>query len=518
MSKPNQRLRIEEIDWPGVFPWLALFRSFRMAVHPPKLLLSLLLVLLLYLGGMVADAVWGVQVYPDEMRQYVTQPRADFERWRADSDYRVESQLRQAMRWSVDVGGPDLRQIDGPDRFGRLRGLIDAHYRQQFELLQAVDNKPHEVEALHKERRQRLRELAALEPGGVFETALRAEVQAFEHLIAAATSLNFGLRELVGDGDAPSDTVAGALRVMLFDVPHWVFDVHRGFFLGYLLYSLLLWSLLGGALARMNALHACTGSAGDAGEALRFAFRRWVWLTLAPLMPLILVGVIGLLLTLGGLVFFNIPVLDVLGGVIFGLALLQGGLMALLLIGTAAGVSLMQPAIAVEGTDAFDAVSRSFNYVLGRPWRWAFYTLVALVHGAICYLFMGGIIFLTILVTAGFVRLGVWDGGNSLGANRFDAILPLPDFGRLAYWPDLALLGMSGKVAAIVVWLWVTACVGLLAAFAIAYFQAATTWVYLLLRRAADGTEFDEVYIKPAVALESAATASDEKVSEAAGK
>ncbi|NJL30994.1 MAG: collagen-like protein [Phycisphaerales bacterium] len=107
-------------------------------------------------------------------------------------------------------------------------------------------------------------------------------------------------------------------------------------------------------------------------------------------------------------------------------------------------------------------------------------------------------VFLTLWLTRFFVSLGVFRKAD-LGVDRFEAILPSPRFGALAYNTDLWLLGITGKVSAIVISIWVYALVGLLAAFAISYFLSANTWIYLLLRRDADGTEFDEINLdKPA--------------------
>src|SRR5215217_7025687 len=49
---------IRSINWREVFPFTHLFRAFRIAVHPSKLLLALAALLLIYLGGRVLDGVW----------------------------------------------------------------------------------------------------------------------------------------------------------------------------------------------------------------------------------------------------------------------------------------------------------------------------------------------------------------------------------------------------------------------------------------------------------------------------
>ena len=56
MADDAQTLR--RIDWREVFPFTHLFRAFRIAVHPSKLVLGLVLLLLLYTGGRVLDGLW----------------------------------------------------------------------------------------------------------------------------------------------------------------------------------------------------------------------------------------------------------------------------------------------------------------------------------------------------------------------------------------------------------------------------------------------------------------------------
>ncbi|MBV8782097.1 MAG: hypothetical protein JO353_11940, partial [Phycisphaerae bacterium] len=63
---------IRSIHWREVFPFTVIFRSFRVAIHPSKLILALLALIIVYLGGTFMDtlvptdqqAVW------DEMPLY----------------------------------------------------------------------------------------------------------------------------------------------------------------------------------------------------------------------------------------------------------------------------------------------------------------------------------------------------------------------------------------------------------------------------------------------------------------
>src|SRR5262245_53421504 len=52
---------IRGINWRETFPFTQIFRAFRVAIHPSKLILALLALLALYAGGRVLDMLWPVQ-------------------------------------------------------------------------------------------------------------------------------------------------------------------------------------------------------------------------------------------------------------------------------------------------------------------------------------------------------------------------------------------------------------------------------------------------------------------------
>ena len=56
MSDQSQVIR--GINWREAFPFTHIFRAFRIAIHPSKLVLALLALLLMYLGGRVLDSIW----------------------------------------------------------------------------------------------------------------------------------------------------------------------------------------------------------------------------------------------------------------------------------------------------------------------------------------------------------------------------------------------------------------------------------------------------------------------------
>ena len=56
MADESQTIR--GINWREAFPFTNIFKAFRVAVHPSKLVLALAALLLIWLGGLLLDAVW----------------------------------------------------------------------------------------------------------------------------------------------------------------------------------------------------------------------------------------------------------------------------------------------------------------------------------------------------------------------------------------------------------------------------------------------------------------------------
>lgn len=501
MTRQVQRLRIEEIDWQSVLPALRLFECFRMAIHPAKLLVSLLLVVLLYVGGAVLDLMWGTPVHRGEIERYATLDGPDFDQWRLAQDVQTREDLRRLLARVPGLATPAGEILESKDPFTTATEAINTAFAGEYERArtQATGVEAERLTAMlrgvQSEHRAYLEDVQNLRPRGVFETALEAELSAFDQYVAAATSLRLGVGDLLA-GTRSSDTIIGALRQMVMTIPGWLLQTHPWFTLISAIGALGAMSLLGGTVARLAALHATRGDSGPVQDAFWFAAGRWSGFFFAPLLPPIVMLVLGGVLSLTGLLLFNLPVTDIVGGLLFGLSLLVGMLMAVTLVGLAGGVQLLFPAVAVDGSDAFDANSRSLGYLRGAPWRWLTYNLTLLVYGATTYLFLGVIVFLTIRFTQFWMSLAVFRQ-TSHGVNRFEAILAPPRLGQLAYHINWAALDTSGKVAATLVSVWVYLVIGLLGAYAISFVICGQTWVYLLLRRAVEGTEFDEVVEVP---------------------
>jgi hypothetical protein len=241
-------------------------------------------------------------------------------------------------------------------------------------------------------------------------------------------------------------------------------------------WGVLVWGIVGGAIARVAAVEAATGERIGLGTAARFALRRWFDLVATPLSPLIGVGFFAGLCALLGLLYrIPGPAGATVAGALAFLPLLAGLVMALILVGLALGWPLMVATVAAEGEDLFEALSRSYGYTFQRPGLYAFYAAVAWAIGLVGLVVVG-------VFAALVVQLAAW--GLALGGPD-DRVLAL--FGS-----DPAQVG-TAPAAAHGFWLDV---VGALArGWVFAYFWTATTLVYLLLRRDVDGADWHEVYL-----------------------
>ena len=429
---------IRSINWREVFPFTHLFRAFRIAVHPSKLLLALAALLLIYAGGRSLDAVW-----PTPYKS----PPAEFA-YARDPFGGSRDDIAEMVRQLRTGTSPEATA----SRVGDNRGIFISFF--EFEVAQ-VNN--------------------------VTEAVL--------------ANRWFGDRAIPG--------VFHYIWAFLAIGPGILFANHPVYAVLFFAWFLLVWSLFGGAIARIAAVHVARDEKISVRQALRFSISKVLSFLFAPLIPLLIILVIGVIVSAVGWVLLHIPVVGpVIMGLVFFLALLAGFIMTLVALGTIGGFNLMFPTVAVEGSDSFDAISRSFSYVFARPWRMLWYTLVSLVYGGIAYLFVRFFLFVMLSLTHFFV--GWWLGGQparhwngpASPADPPAVIWPAPTWDNLTYNVDYAHLETSEDIAAAEISFWVYLTVGLLGAFAISFYFSANTIVYYLMRREVDATELDDVYVE----------------------
>jgi hypothetical protein len=289
------------------------------------------------------------------------------------------------------------------------------------------------------------------------------------------------------------------------------------YFVLVMLWTVITWAVFGGAITRIAAVQATRGEKIGAFEALRFTRKRLMSYIMAPLFPMLFMVALTVLMILFGFVVM-IPLLgDFIAGFFWVGLLILGLIMAVVLVGLV-GWPLMSATISTEGTDSWEAVSRSYSYVYQKPWQYIWYGLVAICYGAVLVFFVG---FMGSL-TAYLSKWGVGETPFISSAGREPSFLFIyaP---RSFEWRALMLQGavtQTGPVAengviderlyadylktlswwnfagAGLMAIWLGLLFLLIIGFGYSYFWCAGTLIYLLMRRSVDAAEMDEVYLE----------------------
>jgi hypothetical protein len=244
------------------------------------------------------------------------------------------------------------------------------------------------------------------------------------------------------------------------------------------LWTLAVWALFGGAIARIAGVYLTYGETLGPVAALRSSARKWPSTVGAPLLVVFAIALLALPLVLAGLLL-RFDLMALLLSLAWIVALVGGAAVAILAIGLAIGWPLMFSTVAVERTDAFDAISRGFAYVYQRPLHLLFYFVVASLLGIAAQ----AAVELAAAATTTATEFAV-----SVGAGQ----------GRLG---DLGVDGNGvsrevsyvGAIGATAIQFWTNVIRAAAVYFPLAYFWPASTAIYLLLRRGIDATEMTEV-------------------------
>lgn len=292
----------------------------------------------------------------------------------------------------------------------------------------------------------------------------------------------------------------------------------RVYLLFVIAWTVAVWAFFGGAITRIAVLQIAGKDPPTLVESMRFVAGKYVHYFAAPLVPVLFIAGIAIITILFGLIHLIPFVGDLVDGILWPIPLLMGFAQALLLVGLV-GYPLMFPTISAEGSDTFDALSRSYNYVYQSPWRYIWSCLVAVAYGMVVVFFVA---FMGSLV----VFLTKWSLSQTPGTNYFanrrvdylfsyapttyqwrDILLEQPDLRtNMPIETRVAFLdqnfGWWNYISARLVQFWLILLVMLIVGYGYSYFFTAGTVIYLLMRQSVDDTEFDEVYAEEDLADE----------------
>ena len=480
------------------YQWTEIFKSFQVALDPRKLLVAAAGILVMSFGWYLLSTVFYYaeplresEAYSNKsMEKKVDKPKTD-KPDEVEVYYKVAAQSqfdRDHKQWAT------LHVLAG--KGGKIRTLPWDEFRGENPFLFATK--------------------LADAPSSVWGEAVRTYVLSQIPVLVEPLYKLFLIVTKIIDPDASTQT--------------------RLYLLLCLLWSFAVWAFFGGIITRIAAVQFGGKDRISLKQAFRFVANRYLSYLLSPLVPLIIIAVIVFIMSLYGAVAL-IPILGdiVLFGIGFPLIILGGIVIAILLIGLV-GYPMMYTTISTEGSDTFDALSRSYNYVFQAPWQYLWYSIVAVVYGA-------AVTFLVIVVGCLMVYLGKWAVSQPSSAM---ATSRKPDFlfvysPKSLGWQELMLKGSPAEVepgyvvdekantirkdyvpsnpqadkayrddmtwwneaGACMVTFWMVLVFLLMIGFSYSYFWSASTMIYLLMRKKVDEVELDEVYIEeqPAPAL-----------------
>lgn len=244
------------------------------------------------------------------------------------------------------------------------------------------------------------------------------------------------------------------------------------------LWALIVWSLFGGAITRSAALWMAREDRLSFRRSLVWGMWKWPSYFGGPVFPLlgVLLAVIPAALVCW-LLKSDAGVLAL--GIAWPLILACGLTLAILLVGLLFGWPLMWPTVSAEGTDSFDALSRSYSYTYQRPVHYLFYAAVAGILGTLAWI-------VVLIFANGVIEFSYWAASWGSGGARIREIQ--------ATMNDPQAKGMFGT-GAHAIGFWVTVVKTIAFSFLFSYFWCAVTGIYFLLRQSVDGTELDEVAV-----------------------
>ena len=248
---------------------------------------------------------------------------------------------------------------------------------------------------------------------------------------------------------------------------------------------LVIWSVIGGSITRLAALEFAKGEKVDFKESISFALKKFWSYFWSPLVPVL--GVLFFIACniIGGL-FGQIKYIgEIAVAVGFPLAIISGFLIVFIGVIGAIGFFLMFPTISAEGSDAFDAMSRAYSYVLSKPKHFISLFLGIIICGVIFTLFASFIACLVMKTSFFTVGLGM--------GQKFESIRAVISGGEAS----LATLGsLSMKFTALMLMIYIAFIKVTIASMVVAFVGSVSTVAYFLLRKDVDGTEISDVYVE----------------------
>jgi hypothetical protein len=525
----DDRTEPREVSWRQLLPWTELFRGFQVALDLNKLLLAAAGIVVMAFGWWLLSVI-----FTANDREVPPAWPTDYKSW---SEFKQARDHWNLMHEAAGIGrGPQTYAVEDlastQQEYDHFKDVqTGARYQDEIEKL-LREGKIDAAQA--REYRTKVNAYARLgreKPAGTLSTWPWSEHRGPNPYLLvtgqagvpweAGRFWDWFLRDQV---PVLIEPLVKFCRPIIYFLSSRADTYSRFYFLCVLLWTLLTWAFFGGAITRIAAVQVARGEKIGLTEAVRFTARRFLSFFTAPLFPLVFVFVLLVFMVIYGWVGM-IPILgDILvNGLFWPLMIAFGLVMAVALVGLV-GWPLMSATVSAEGTDSWEAVSRSYSYVYQRPWHYIWYSIVAICYGAVVVFFVGFMGSLMVyLAKWGVARtpwidaaernpayLCVWApnswGWRPLllqGATAPDGSPVVKDghidpgaYAAYTAPPPAGNFHWYNRVGAAMVAFWLGLVFLLILGFGYSFFWSEGVIIYLLMRRNVDAAELDEVYLE----------------------
>ncbi|MGJ8635299.1 MAG: hypothetical protein ACSHX5_00440 [Phycisphaerales bacterium] len=238
--------------------------------------------------------------------------------------------------------------------------------------------------------------------------------------------------------------------------------------------TLLVLGIFGHAITRSASIEFALGRQTDTSSALSASLRAIRQIALATLGPLLIASLLAVVIMLIGLTL-GLPVVNILGAILYILGLVLAVLLVCILVLHTLALPITISALAIEGTDGFDALQRAYAYLIAKPIRLALYALILLV--------LGTTITSIITITAGWsIQLA-----DSLATTLTN------DAGRRVI-AGTSEMSATEPYAHSIIQLARSALELIVAGYVLSLIFTSSTMAYLCIRRVCDGQDITEVW------------------------
>lgn len=452
MGDRENRTIVESVDFSQVLAFPKILRAITMSFAPGRLVLGLLMVVALLTAGRAWDWVTSPTVHHEGLMAG---------KWTEQHQALAQLTLRKALHGYVDEA--DWPEGD-PAQWDLKAGVVLDQVRDGYKAKRNAVDGDEIPELLAVDRYlSTMADIESKRPLGIFEATAKHASSRFTEMMYAVVLLE------------PTQLMFIADELFL-GTPTVLWSDHKLFTIIYTIILVIILGIGGGTISRLCACEIATNQRIRLNDGVDFALSSWRPLITSLVLPL-LIAVILYLLLMGGGWLLSMPFLDVVGGLLYPIALLLGFGITFLLIGYAFGFCLLIPAVTCENCDAADAQQRAYHYFLSKSLHLVGYGFVALIGLAVGFVIASSVGEALLNITASAV--GAWS------ENPAFATTPASDAITLSWHSEFA----SSMVS-----FWNAIVNYLVAGYVFANFYSASTIVYMLMRRACDKQELTEVW------------------------